>query len=115
METSQTFISISIGILYPFFFNKLASVMLNNPAGEDTSTTKFIVLMVAGVLGIIGSGYFPGRSTSLGLALGGFLTILTAIIMNWDKMNDYMKLTITGASLALLIYISINGWKRWFP
>jgi hypothetical protein len=115
MDTSQTFISISIGILYPFFFNKLASVILNNPSSEDTSTTKFILLMVAGVVGIIGSGYFPSRATALGLALGGFLTILTAVFMNWDKMNDAMKLGITGASLALLIYVSINGWKQWFP
>ena len=115
MDASQTFISISIGILYPFFFNKLATVILHNPSTEDTSTTKFILLMVAGVVGIIASGYFSGLSTALGLALGGFLTILTAIIMNWDKMNDYMKLSITGASLALLIYISLNGWKRWFP
>ncbi len=28
--------------------------------------------------------------------------------MYWDKMNDYMRLTITGVALASLLYLSVN-------
>ncbi len=75
---------------------------------KQAETTKFIILMIAGVVGIIFSGYFSGSSTMLGLSLGGFLTIFTAIFVYWNNMGEYLKLGITGTSLASLIYVSIN-------
>ncbi len=72
-------------------------------------TTQFYILMIAGVLGVIIGSFIPNTITSLGISLGGLLTILYATYIYWHRMDEYMKLGLTGSSLVILIYVSIRN------
>lgn len=80
---------------------------------ESSKTTKFIILMIVGVAAIFlsFSGLFTGRASTFGLSLAGFFTLLYAVSMYWDVMNEYMKLAITGIALASLLYLSVRIYK----
>jgi hypothetical protein len=78
---------------------------------DQASTPKFLILMVAGVLGIVLAGFFKTKATKVGLSLGGLMTIIMAVFMYWGKMNELMKLGVTGSSLTLLIYLSVKIYQ----
>ena len=142
MDYQEILIGGSIAILYPFFFAKLADVYtqyshlqrmcdeeyehhkLGSPeytqcnkiktdALEKSKTTKFIILMIVGVLALFLSfaNIFAGRAPTFGLSLAGFFTLLHAVFMYWDKMNEYMKLGITGIALISLLYLSVRMYQ----
>ena len=77
------------------------------------NTTKFIIQMMIGVIGIVlsVSGLFQTKATNVGFSLGGLFAIFQAIMVYWNQMNEYMRLGVTGLSLVTLIYVSIMIYK----
>jgi hypothetical protein len=74
-------------------------------------TTKFIMLMVIGILGIIAGGMIKTKATKIGIGLGGIITIIYAISMYWNHIDEKVKVIVTGSGLALLIYLSIKLYQ----
>lgn len=78
---------------------------------DKLDTTKFIMLMVIGILGIIIGGMIKTKATKIGIGLGGVITIIYAISMYWGHMDEKVKVIVTGLGLALLIYLSIKLYQ----
>ena len=49
---------------------------------------------------------------SNGFALGGFLTILYGISLNWYNFDETMKTVVTGAGLAALLGVAKYAYDR---
>ena len=71
---------------------------------EQADTTKFMILLVAGVAGAIVASQIKLPVGNIGIGFGSILTVLYATYVYWSHFNEIMKLGATGASLAALIY-----------
>lgn len=69
----------------------------------------FVALIVLGVLSLI-AGFFLSISSavSLGLSLGGVLSLVIAAARYWSDMHDYLRVIILGAALAVLIIFGVR-------
>ena len=79
---------------------------------EDARILRFILLLAAGVVAVIMSGFVETMSTRLGLVFGGIFCILNACWDNWYHMNDFIRASLTGVALCALLYVSINMYKN---
>jgi len=69
-------------------------------------------LIIIGVLTIlIGLFLKDVAAVYLGLMIGGIVIVLEGIIRYWANMNEYLRFTILGLLLILLIYISYKKLK----
>jgi hypothetical protein len=72
----------------------------------------FVVLVVLGlaslVIGLLLS--LPGV-VSLGLSLGGVLSMIIGSIRYWSDMNDYLRFGLLGIALAVLVWLGIKKFK----
>ena len=72
----------------------------------------FVALMVIGVLLIIGSLFIKGIETlSLGLSMGGVLSLIIGSIRYWSAMDDYIRVVVLGIALVALIWITIKKFR----
>lgn len=71
-------------------------------------TYIFIILLVAGLLGVIIGSMLGKNGASFGLAAGGILTIIYAVFIHWNDFKEIHKVGITGATLAILVYVALN-------
>ncbi len=69
----------------------------------------FIVLIVLGIASVIG-GFFFERSgaVSLGLSLGGVLSLLIGTIRYWSSMQEFFRFAVSGVALAALIWLGVK-------
>jgi len=69
----------------------------------------FVALVILGVLSLI-AGFFIKKSAavSLGLSLGGVLALIVGSVRYWSDMNDYVRVIVLAAALAVLVYIGIK-------
>lgn len=73
----------------------------------------FITLVVLGVLTIVISFMLTGAGiVSLGLSLGGVLSLIIGSIRYWGNMNDWLRLAVLGFALAVLIWLGIKKFKE---
>lgn len=69
-------------------------------------------MIIIGVLTIlIGLFLKDVAAVYLGLMIGGIVIVLEGIIRYWANMNEYLRFTILGLLLILLIYISYKKLK----
>jgi len=72
----------------------------------------FVVLVVLGMLSIVVSFALASIAVvSLGLSLGGVLSLVIASMRYWSAMNDYIRVIILGAALAVLVWLGIKYFK----
>jgi len=97
-------------------YNKMYQVCEDkkNKEIKDLELKQFNIMMVIGFIGIIvgvalhkqniigGNMYIAGA----GLGIGGVMTLVYYIIMNWTNMNDKKRVVISGGILFSLIYAS---------
>ncbi|MFC1728559.1 hypothetical protein ACFLZ7_03790 [Nanoarchaeota archaeon] len=76
---------------------------------DKYETNVFIILVVAGLIGIILGLTLVVDAVSLGLLLGGIITLFIGTIRYWGRLFDYARFVILGAVLALLIWL---GYKK---
>ena len=75
---------------------------------DKADSKKFVILLAAGVAGAIMASQVAAPAASVGVGIGGVLTVLYATYVYWSHFNEIMKLGATGVSLAALIYTSIK-------
>jgi len=69
----------------------------------------FIVLVVLGVLSIVLGFMFAGISAvSLGLSLGGVLSLIIGSMRYWSDMNDILRVLVLALALAVLIWLGVK-------
>jgi len=77
------------------------------------SRNVFIVLISLGIISIILSFVLSEVIVvSLGLSLGGILSLIIASMRYWSAMDDYLRVVILGLALALLIWLGIKKFKE---
>ncbi len=72
----------------------------------------FVVLVVLGLLSLI-VGYLLAMSSavSLGLSLGGLVSLIIATVRYWSDMHEYLRLVILALALVALIYFGIKKFR----
>ena len=73
---------------------------------KDSATTKFLMLLVAGVLGIAICAYTNTFGVALGLALGAIICILLGAFTYWEYSDDGIRTIASGAALVAMIFIA---------
>jgi len=72
----------------------------------------FIVLVILGIASIILSFVLANLSiVSLGLSLGGILSLIVASVRYWSAMNDYIRVIVLGLALAVLIWLAVKYFR----
>jgi hypothetical protein len=81
-------------------------------ARESFERNVFITLIALGVVSIVLSFALAGTAiVSLGLSLGGVLSLVIASIRYWGSLNDLWRLAILAVALAVLIWLGIKKFK----
>lgn len=78
---------------------------------EQADTKKFYVLLAAGVLGVIVASQLKIPAASVGIGIGGVLSVLYATYVYWSHFNEVMKLGAIGFSLVSLLYTSVKLYQ----
>ena len=72
----------------------------------------FIVLVVLGILSLFVGFYLSAiTAVSLGLSLGGVLSLVIGSIRYWNSMTDYLRVIILGIALVALIWIGVKKFR----
>jgi len=69
----------------------------------------FVVLVILGIVSIV-TGIFTAQvsSVSLGLSLGGVLSLIIGSIRYWSSMDDYLRVIVLGIALIALIWLGVK-------
>lgn len=80
-----------------------------NAAQSLYNRNVFTALIILGILSLI-AGFFLTASSavSLGLSLGGVLSLVIGSIRYWSDMHDYLRVIILGAALIILIVFGVK-------
>ena len=78
---------------------------------DDAELHKHLMLIAVALIGIILSSIIQTKSTKFGVGLGGVFTLIIALTMYWHKYNETARLGILGASLVMLVYLSVRLYK----
>jgi hypothetical protein len=80
-----------------------------NDASKVYNRNVFVTLAIFGVLLIIGSFFVVmSPAVSIGLSFGGVLSLIVASLRYWSDMNDYVRVTILGVALIVLIGFALK-------
>ncbi len=72
----------------------------------------FVALVIIGVLLIVGSLFITGIEVlSLGLSLGGILSLIIGSMRFWSIMDEYLRVGILGIALIALIWVAVKKFK----
>lgn len=72
----------------------------------------FIGLVVLGIISIVGSFVIASyEAVSLGLSLGGIVSLVIASVRYWSDMDDRVRVVVLGIALVLLVYMGIKKFK----
>ncbi len=71
----------------------------------------FIVALIIGVGGLIGSYFIKQHLVGNGLAGGSILLILYGVMRYWRQANDIVKFVLLGIALAVLIWMAYKKFK----
>lgn len=109
-------IYISVAVMYNIFVHHLTSTLYKNLEYKDKYTKTSILLVVAGIAGIVISKFMNDKKNKYrnpvvgsGLFLGGIFLILTTILANWDVMGDHIKLMGSGGILLAIVWYSYKS------
>ncbi|MES2953535.1 MAG: hypothetical protein V4674_03155 [Patescibacteria group bacterium] len=72
----------------------------------------FVVRVILGVGSlVIGFALAAVEAVSLGLSLGGVLSLIIAMIGYWSKLGQYLQVVVLALSLAALIWLGVKKLK----
>ncbi|MEK7505206.1 MAG: hypothetical protein AAB589_02915 [Patescibacteria group bacterium] len=73
----------------------------------------FLILVGAGLATLLLSLFVALTSpVSLGLSLGGVLSIIVGSIRYWSEMQDYLRVILLAVALILLIWLGIKKFRE---
>ncbi len=70
---------------------------------------SFVVMVIAGLAGLILGVVVTTESVSSGFLLGGILNLFFATVKYWDRFSDVIRFVLLGIALAVLVWI---GYKK---
>ncbi|MBI2482258.1 MAG: hypothetical protein HYV76_01705 [Candidatus Vogelbacteria bacterium] len=80
---------------------------------EQYNRNVFIILVAAGVIALVASFFLANTpAVSLGLSLGGVLSLIIGTIRYWTNMDDYLRVIILGTALVALIWLGVKKIKE---
>ena len=80
-----------------------------NSANSIYNRNVFVALVVLGVLALVAGFFIPNAAAvSLGLSLGGVVSLVIGSTRYWSDMNDYVRVIILGLALVVLIALGIK-------
>lgn len=131
LKKQLTYFSVGIAVLYGAFFYKAAQFYTDRDGISNICSGKnydgyknynqcykdnnidlrlkeadnkiFYALIVIGIIGIILGTVLQKNVISVGIGMGGLLTIMIAILYNWNNMDEKLKLVVLGSGLISLI------------
>lgn len=82
-------------------------------AGKIYDRNIFIVLVIFGIIAIVlGFVFATVSAVSLGLSLGGVLSLIIGAIRYWSDMNDVVRVIVLAVALIVLIWLGIKKIKE---
>ena len=79
------------------------------PIQQLYNRNVFIFLLIVGLITIFIGLYLGATTVSSGLILGGILNIVIGVMRYWSDMEEFLRFTILGIALIILIYV---GYKK---
>lgn len=115
-------VSLTIVILYPVFWFKFATEYTgynqinrrDSARREDLDRAEYKIhgcLFVVGLLSIFASTGTLNRPLSVGIGVGGVVSLVTAIFYRWEKYTEIEQLLISGVSLATIIIFTLLSFN----
>lgn len=105
-------VALIIALFYNIFVHYLISTIYKNDSYNEKMSNGTLVIIIAGI-GAIALAFFISSSikvyqnvVSLAMLLGGSALLMTAVISQWESIEDIYKLLISGGGLGLLLWIS---------
>lgn len=73
----------------------------------------FIILVALGTA-VLAGGFFVTQSeaVSIGLSLGGLVSIFIGTVRYWSAMDDYLRFVILGLTLGILVWLGIKKFQN---
>ncbi|HJN62965.1 MAG TPA: hypothetical protein QGH03_01905 [Candidatus Paceibacterota bacterium] len=71
----------------------------------------FVVLVILGVASLVAGIFISATSVSIGLSLGGVLSLIIGSIRYWSDMDDILRVIMLGVALLALIWVGIKKLK----
>ncbi len=72
----------------------------------------FIALVILGAISIVVSFLIAQiTAVSIGLSIGGVLSLIVGSMMYWNDMGDYLRVIVLGIALVVLIWLGIKKIK----
>jgi len=68
----------------------------------------FVVMVILGVISITAGIFISVSSVSLGLSLGGVLSLVIGSMGYWSNMNDLLRVIVMAIALVALIWVGIK-------
>lgn len=82
-------------------------------ANKAYSRNVFVALVVLGVISLgVSFALAATPAVSLGLSLGGLLSLVIASMRYWSYMEGYLRVIVLGAALVALIWLGIKKIKE---
>ncbi|PIR47182.1 MAG: hypothetical protein COV07_00545 [Candidatus Vogelbacteria bacterium CG10_big_fil_rev_8_21_14_0_10_45_14] len=72
----------------------------------------FVVLVVLGLVSLaVGFALSGSSAVSLGLSLGGVVSLIVATIRYWSDMDEYLRLLVLAIALVLLVWFGLKKFR----
>ena len=71
----------------------------------------FVILVILGVTSLVAGIFVSAASVSIGLSLGGVLSLIIGSIRYWSDMDDILRVIMLGVALLTLIWVGIKKLK----
>lgn len=80
-----------------------------NDAQKMYNRNVFIALVILGAVSLVVSFFIVNiTAVSLGLSLGGVLSLIVGSMRYWDDMEDYLRVIVLGFALIALIWLGVK-------
>lgn len=113
MKPLDMFTIFIIAIACNIFLHQLSSLAYKTKPYEIRQKNSIITLLIGGLIFMIASQLillntndnYENNVLASGLCVGGIIALVSAALLNWDKINDALKLIIITAIFGSLVYI----------
>jgi len=68
----------------------------------------FVILVVAGIISLLIGFFIKYQVVSIGLSLGGILSLIIASMRYWSYMDDWLRVAVLAVALCILIWLGIK-------
>lgn len=120
MKSFDYFVLFVITISYNIFVHQFSSIAYKNSPYDKKEKYTTLTLVIAGILAMGASKMLANKYDqkinenilALGLGIGGLISIITAILCTWNKINDGLKLILLVLLFGSIIYVIYEKYMK---